>query len=424
MRKPRKSYTPAEKVAILRQHLIDRVPVSDLCDQYQLPPSIFYAWQKLFFENGATAFERRNGSHEQSHLRTIAALRDKLQRKNEVVAELMEAHIQLKKRAWGTLTSVWIPHDVRDAIVDYVGHWSRRTEIPIQRFIAWLGVAASKFYDWRPRHGLATEHNALVPRDWWLESWEKKANLEFYARHPLEGYRRLTFMMLDADVVAVSPSSVYRVLHDAGLLKNRTSKSSLKGKGFEQPVRTHEHWHVDISYINIAGTFYYLCSILDGCSRFIVHWEIRETMTETDVETILQRARERFPGERPRIISDNGPQFIAKDFKEFIRICGMTHVRTSPHYPQSNGKKERWYKTLKGECIRVKTPLSLEDARRIVADFVAHYNEVRLHSAIGYIAPAAKLAGREAVIFAERDRKLNVARERRRAAREAARALS
>jgi transposase len=97
MRKPRKSYTPLEKVAILRRHLIDRVPVSDLCDEYQLPPSIFYAWQKLFFENGAAAFQRRDGSPEQSNLRTIAALRDKLQRKNEVVAELMEAHIQLKK---------------------------------------------------------------------------------------------------------------------------------------------------------------------------------------------------------------------------------------------------------------------------------------------------------------------------------------
>ena len=229
-------------------------------------------------------------------------------------------------------------------------------------------------------------------------------------------------MMLDADVVAVSPSSVYRVLHDAGLIRNHNSKPWLKGKGFQHPAKPHEHWHVDISYINIAGTFYYLCSLLDGCSRFIIHWEIRESMTEAEVETIIQRARERFPGVRPRIISDNGPQFIAKDFKEFIRICGMTHVRTSPYYPQSNGKKERWYKTLKGECIRVKTPLSLEDARRIVADFVAHYNEVRLHSAIGYVAPADKLAGREAAIFAKRDRKLDLARERRRAAREAARA--
>ena len=145
-------------------------------------------------------------------------------------------------------------------------------------------------------------------------------------------------------------------------------------------------------------------------------------MTEAEVETIIQRAREKFPLARPRIISDNGPQFIAKDFKEFIRVCGMTHVRTSPYYPQSNGKIERWHKTLKGECIRVKTPLSLEEARRIVAEFIAHYNEVRLHSGIGYIAPADKLAGREKAIFEARDHKLDLAREKRKAARQASRA--
>jgi transposase-like protein len=97
MRKPRKNYTPVEKVAILRRHLLDRVPVSDLCDEYQLSPTLFYAWQKLFFENGASAFEHKAGASELAHLRTIAALREKLQRKNEVVAELMEEHIQLKK---------------------------------------------------------------------------------------------------------------------------------------------------------------------------------------------------------------------------------------------------------------------------------------------------------------------------------------
>lgn len=97
MRKPRKNYTPAEKVAILRRHLIDKVPVSDLCDEYQLQPTLFYLWQKQFFENGAVAFARKNASPESQHLRTIAALREKIQRKNEVVAELMEEHIQLKK---------------------------------------------------------------------------------------------------------------------------------------------------------------------------------------------------------------------------------------------------------------------------------------------------------------------------------------
>jgi len=104
---------------------------------------------------------------------------------------------------------------------------------------------------------------------------------------------------------------------------------------------------------------------------------------------------------------------LAKDFKEFIRICGMTHVRTSPYYPQSNGKLERFHGSIKGECLRPGTPISLEDAIRIVARYVEHYNKVRLHSAIGYVAPADKLAGRETEIFAARDRKLAEARERR-----------
>ncbi len=97
------------------------------------------------------------------------------------------------------------------------------------------------------------------------------------------------------------------------------------------------------------------------------------------------------------------PQFVARDFKEFIRISGMTHVRTSPYYPQSNGKIERWHKSLKSECIRPGMPLSLEDARRLVESYVEHYNNARLNSANGYITPKDVLAGRQQEIHAERD---------------------
>jgi len=285
--------------------------------------------------------------------------------------------------------------------------------------VNWIGIPPSKFYDWQKRYGKVNEHNGWIPRDFWLTEAEKQAILRYYLDHPLEGYRRLTYRMMDDDVVAVSPSSVYRVLATAGLLQRWNGKPSKKGTGFVQPLQPHEHWHIDISYLNICGTFYYLCSILDGFSRYIVHWEIRPSMTETEVELILQRAREKFPEARSRIISDNGPQFIAKDFKEFIRISGMTHVKTSPYYPQSNGKLERYHKTIKGTCLRVHTPLSLEDACRLVADFVAHYNEQRLHSAIGYITPKDKLAGRAEAILAAREAKLDAARQARKARRKA-----
>jgi putative transposase len=309
---------------------------------------------------------------------------------------------------------------VRDQIVDFVRCWSDKTDIGAGRFVEWLGVRAGKFYDWRERYGKANEHNAWVPRDFWLEDWEKKAIVDFHLKNPLEGYRRLTFMMLDQDVVAVSPSSVWRVLGQAGLLAKWNGHPSKKGTGFAQPLAAHKHWHIDVSYINISGTFYYLCSVLDGYSRFLVHWELRPSMTEAEIEIVLQRGREKYPDAKPRIISDNGPQFIARDFKEFIRIAGMTHVRTSPYYPQSNGKLERWHKSLKSECIRPGTPLSQQDAERLIQQYVDHYNNVRLHSSIGYVTPMDMLAGRQKEIQAARDRKLEEARQKRQLRRQQA----
>ena len=295
-----------------------------------------------------------------------------------------------------------------------MARWTERTELPAKQLVRWIGVGQSKFHDWKARYGKVNEHNARVPRDHWLEDWERRAVLDFEEQHPVEGYRRLTFMMNDADVVAAAPATVYRVLKAAGRIGRQPGKPSTKGQGFQQPDAPHRHWHIDISYLNIAGTFYFLCGILDGFSRAIVHWEIGESMTEPEVELVVQRAREQFPGETPRIISDNGPQFIAKDFQEFLRLCSMTHVRTSPYYPQSNGKIERWHRSLKSECIRPGVPLSVEDARRLVQRYVAYYNETRLHSAVGYVAPHDRLHGLDGVIHDERDRRLAEARERRR----------
>jgi transposase InsO family protein len=309
--------------------------------------------------------------------------------------------------------------------MDFIGTWVERTEIAKMTLVKWVGISTSKYYDWQECHGQIRLRGNATPRDFWLAPWEKEAIVEYYRRNPLDGYRRLTYRMMDEDVVAVSPSTTYRVLSWAGLLRRWSNINPRKGKGFEQPGKPHEHWHVDIAYLNICGTFYYLISILDGYSRMIVQWEIRESMLETEVEIVMQRAKEKFPGVTPRIISDlpaprasrqagNGPQFIAREFKEFIRISGMTHVRTTPYYPQSNGKVERWHRTVKGECVRRRVPLSLEEARRIVGEFVTHYNEERLHGSIGYVTPMDRVTGRETEIWAERDRKLAAARERRR----------
>ena len=136
---------------------------------------------------------------------------------------------------------MWVPHDTRDTIVDFISYWVKRTELPAYRLRGWLELSASKHGNWQKRYGKVNEHNGLIPRDFWLEKWEQQRIVDFHKANSDEGYRRLTFMMLDNDVVAVSPSSVYRVLKKAGLLQRWAPKATQKGNGFVQPLRPHEH---------------------------------------------------------------------------------------------------------------------------------------------------------------------------------------
>jgi transposase-like protein len=173
VKKQRKHYTAEEKVAVLRRRLVENAAVSDLCEELGLQPTVFYRWRKEFFENGATAFAQK-GWAAASGWERIEYLEKKIQTKDEVLAELMAEHIALKK-ALGNSERRLGPHDVRDQIVDFVRCWSEKTDIGAGRFIEWLGVRAGKFYDWRERYAKANEHNAWVPRDFWLEEcWPTK----------------------------------------------------------------------------------------------------------------------------------------------------------------------------------------------------------------------------------------------------------
>ena len=131
-------------------------------------------------------------------------------------------------------------------MVDFVNHWAEVTELPNVLLVRWLGISKGKFFDWKKRYGKANEHNGKIPRDHWIDKEEQQAIIDFHSRNPLEGYRRLAFMMLDGDIVAVSPSTVYRVLKKAGLLDRWNRTPSKKGTGFVQPVSPHEHWHIDV----------------------------------------------------------------------------------------------------------------------------------------------------------------------------------
>jgi transposase InsO family protein len=219
-------------------------------------------------------------------------------------------------------------------------------------------------------------------------------------------------MMIDADVVYLSPATVYRILSTNGVL-GRPPKPSMKGTSFKQPKAPHSHWHIDFTYLNLSGTFHFLCAILDGYSRAILSWDIAPTMTSEDAQIVLQRARDAYPDARPKVISDNGKQFVGREFTSLLKTADFTRATTSPYYPQSNGKIERFNGSLKNECIYPTTPLTIEDAKRVVSVYVDHYNNVRLHSATGYVLPAAVLEGRRDAIHEQRDKKLAQARLKR-----------
>ena len=127
------------------------------------------------------------------------------------------------------MTGCWVPQQVRDEVVVFVTKWSRESGIPVAHFAEWLEIRPSKYYDWRRRYGQANEPNGRIPRTFWLQEWEREAIIDFYREHPDEGYRRLTYMMIDADVVAASPSSVYRVFKRAKLLNRWAQEPSKKG---------------------------------------------------------------------------------------------------------------------------------------------------------------------------------------------------
>lgn len=276
-----------------------------------------------------------------------------------------------------------------------------------------LEIKPSKYFSWRKAADRESVHNGHLPKSHWLLNREIAAIVAYRRRHMDEGYRRLTYMMLDEGGVAVSPSSVYRVLKHYNLLQSAWRHAKTKGSGFHQPTRPHEHWHLDISYINFKGTFVFLAALIDGYSRFIVHYELRLSFEAIDVEIMMERARQKHPGENPALITDNGPQFIAKEFGRYLQQVEITHRRTRFFYPQSNGKVERFFQTCKQEAVRRQSYLSLDDLKRQIDEYINRYNHNRLHSALGYIAPADMLDGRQADIFNARRQKLLAAKENR-----------
>ncbi|MEA1994620.1 MAG: DDE-type integrase/transposase/recombinase, partial [Campylobacterota bacterium] len=210
-----------------------------------------------------------------------------------------------------------------------------KTGIDKMQLISMIDISSSKYYYWLKHKGEPLRHNGNMPRSHYLLPEEREKIITYKKLHPELGYRKLTWQMVDENIVYVSPPTVYRVLRKAHLNTMFTREGGAKHpKGFVQPEKPHEQWHIDISYINVFGTFMFLISVLDGYSRYILSWDLRTTMETFDVEMVLQKALEEYRNENPRVITDNGGQFISKEFKNYLRFVGIKHSRTRVNHPQ------------------------------------------------------------------------------------------
>ena len=280
-------------------------------------------------------------------------------------------------------------------------HLKERAGFPIKKSLAVLSLPARTYHRWTCLSGKKPRPEGVVPKGHWILPEEREKIVAFKRQHPTVGGVRLTYMMLDQGIVAVSPSTVFRVLREAGLSSRWTLPDGRKAsrQGFHQPQRPHEQWHSDIAYINLRGTHYFFISVLDGYSRAIVFWDLCLSMTTADVELVIQRALETLPKglAKPRIISDNGPQYLSTEFRAYLRDQEVVHSRIRVGHPQSNGKIERFHKTLKSECVRTQALGGFEEAKTILAAYVHEYNHERLHSALNYLTPADYLKGEETI---------------------------
>lgn len=291
----------------------------------------------------------------------------------------------------------------------------------VKRTLEVLGLSRSTYYDWRSRYqrdgfrGLVgLPRTPIVPENRLLES-ERAQIIAVANALPLEGYRKVA-SYVERDGVYVSASSVYRILSKEGLLISRKRRRRTAGDRYvHEPTRPGELWATDICYVFVEGFgFFYLFSVLDAYSRYVVHWELRPTMTTDDAKAVIGAAVRKggiTPGHRLRLLHDNGTQFVSRPFKRFLRELGIQQVRTAYRHPETNGRLERYHLTLKDATVRLESYRTPAAARAAIEHFVYEYNTQRPHQALDYVTPASAHFG-----YADE------LRQRRRQRRHAARA--
>lgn len=294
-------------------------------------------------------------------------------------------------------------------------HLVERSELPVKQTLAELDVSRSTFYRWYRRYledgfdGLADRKSA--PRQFWnkIPGPVKERVVEIALEKPELSPRELAWSFTDKQGYFISESSVYRILKSYDLITSPAYIVISAKDKFDHPTeRVNELWQTDFSYFKIRGWgWYYLSTVLDDYSRFIIAWRLCSTMTARDVQDTLDMAvaktqiKQVKVRHRPRLLSDNGPCFLANELKDYLASMDMKHIRGAPYHPQTQGKIERYHRSLKN-VINLDNYYYPWDLEKAIEQFVDHYNNERYHESLDNLIPADVFYGRGDQILSAR----------------------
>lgn len=298
-------------------------------------------------------------------------------------------------------------------VLQLVEQTRKRSGWRVYRTLAALGVPRSVYYAWRARESLEDKVGKGC-RVYEILPEERTAICEFALAYPKIGYRKLTWMMVDAAAACVGESTVYRVLSEADLLSRWKRSAPSDGEYRFRPSGPNQQWHTDVMYVWVAARFYFLVSFVDAYSRYVVHHRLLINLDGQSVATELQAALEKVEGARPRIVHDHGSEFVNRDVAAVIKAHNLIDIKTRPRHPESNGIVERFNGTVRHDSGDDYGGNYLQ-AEAAIAGLLRHYNEERLHAALGYMTPATWQRGNPNEVRDERARRIAAARAHRKA---------
>jgi transposase InsO family protein len=289
------------------------------------------------------------------------------------------------------------------------------SDLPVRVALRQLGIPRSPFYGWYQRYlalgfeGLHDKKPAHGPRWNTIPEAIQKQVLDLALECTDLSPRELACRYTDEKRYFVSESSVYRILKVADLITSPAYVLMSASDAFQHPTtRVHEMWQTDFTYFRIIHWgWYYLSTVLDDFSRYIIAWKLSSSMGTTDVTETLDRALEVTGVEqlqvrhRPRLLSDNGPAYVSGELREYLAERGMEHTRGAPYHPQTQGKIERYHRSMKNvvKLEHYYFPGELETA---IGDFVAYYNNERYHESLDNVTPSDVYFGRQYAVLTER----------------------